>query len=61
LRKQHGEQIVGQIRVNDAILGMRGLKAMFYDGSNLDSNLGITFRGHVIPDFCRNAQRAPNG
>lgn len=40
---------------------MRGLPVMFYDGSSLDPMTGITFRGHSIPDFCKNAQKAPNG
>jgi len=61
LRKKHGEQVIGQVKVDDAVLGMRGLPVMFYDGSQLDANEGITFRGHSIPEFCEKAQKAPKG
>lgn len=49
LRKEKGERVIGQVKVDDAVLGMRGLPIMFYDGSALDANDGITFRGHSIP------------
>ncbi|MFM7859494.1 MAG: hypothetical protein ACKO96_48110 [Flammeovirgaceae bacterium] len=49
LRKLHGEKVIGQVKVDDAVLGMRGLPVMFYDGSSLDPISGITFRGHSIP------------
>ena len=41
--------MIGQVKVDDACLGMRGLPLMFYDGSALDPMKGITFRGHSIP------------
>lgn len=34
---------------------------MFYDGSSLDPISGITFRGHSIPEFCKNSQKVPGG
>jgi len=40
---------------------MRGLPLMFYDGSALDAQSGITFRGYSIPEFQKNAQKAPGG
>ena len=52
LRKEHGEKVIAQVKVDDAVLGMRGLPVMFYDGSQLHSMTGITFRGHSIPEFC---------
>ena len=61
IRKQNGEKVIGQVKVDDAVLGMRGLPVMFYDGSQLDPIHGITFRGHSIPDFCKKAQKAPKG
>jgi len=61
LRKLHGEKVIGQVKVDDAVLGMRGLPVMFYDGSSLDPISGITFRGHSIPEFCSKAQKAPGG
>ncbi len=61
LRKLYGDKGIGQVKVDDAVLGMRGLPAMFYDGSRLDPIKGITFRGHSIPEFCEKSQKAPGG
>jgi citrate synthase len=61
LRKLHGEKTIAQVKVDDAVMGMRGLPLMLYDGSSLDSMTGITFRGHTIPEFCQKAQKAPGG
>lgn len=49
LRKQHGEKVIAQVKVDDAVLGMRGLPLILYDGSSLDPISGITFRGESIP------------
>jgi len=51
LRKEHGNSIIGQIHVDDAILGMRGLPVLFHDGSVLDPIKGITFKGYSIAEF----------
>jgi citrate synthase len=61
LRKKNGEKVIGQVKVDDAVLGMRGLPVMLYDGSSLDPIQGITFRGHSIPEFCQKSQKAPKG
>jgi hypothetical protein len=61
LRKDHGNKIIGEVKVDDAVLGMRGLPLMLYDGSALDPQSGITFRGYSIPEFQKNAQKAPGG
>lgn len=61
LRKKHGDKIIANCKVDDAVLGMRGLPVMLYDGSALDPMSGITFRGHSIPEFCSKAQKAPHG
>jgi len=49
LRKKHGDQVISQVKVDDACLGMRGQPVLLYDGSALDPISGITFRGHSIP------------
>lgn len=49
------------MRVDDAILSMRGLPVLFYDGSALDSVEGITFKGYSIPEFQKKAQKAVGG
>lgn len=61
LRKAKGERVIADVKVDDAVLGMRGLPLMLYDGSALDPMAGITFRGHSIPEFCQKAQKAPGG
>ena len=61
LRKDHGNKVIGQVKVDDAIMGMRGLPVMFYDGSALDSMKGITFHGLSIPEFQDLSQKAPGG
>lgn len=53
--------MIAQVKVDDAVLGMRGLPVLFYDGSSLDPISGITFRGHSIPEFCERSQKAPGG
>lgn len=61
MRKLHGEKVIAEVKVDDAVLGMRGLPVMFYDGSSLDPINGIFFRGHSIPDFCEKSQKAAGG
>jgi citrate synthase len=61
LRKDHGNKVIGQVHVDDAVLGMRGLPVLFYDGSALDAMKGITFKGLSIPEFQKKAQKAKNG
>ena len=41
LRKKNGEKVIGQVKVDDAVLGMRGVPVMLYDGSSLDPIQGI--------------------
>ncbi len=59
LRKAKGDKVIGDVKVDDAVMGMRGLPVIFYDGSILDAMDGITFRGHNIPEFCEKSQKAP--
>ena len=53
--------MIAQIHVDDAVLGMRGLPVLFYDGSALDPMKGITFKGLSIPEFQKQAQKAKGG
>ncbi|KAF8163236.1 citrate synthase-like protein [Crassisporium funariophilum] len=50
LKAEHGETIVGDVKVNNIIGGMRGLKAMLWEASVLDPIEGIRFHGLSIPD-----------
>ncbi|KAG8969653.1 hypothetical protein FRC03_001525 [Tulasnella sp. 419] len=50
LKAEHGDASLGEIKVENVIGGMRGLKAMLWEGSVLDPNEGIRFHGLTIPD-----------
>ncbi|KAF2155689.1 citrate synthase [Myriangium duriaei CBS 260.36] len=48
--KAHGSKKIGDVKVENTIGGMRGLKAMVWEGSVLDANEGIRFHGKTIKD-----------
>ncbi|KAG6878714.1 hypothetical protein C0993_011529 [Termitomyces sp. T159_Od127] len=50
LKAEHGQTVVGDVKVENIIGGMRGLKAMLWDASVLDPIEGIRFHGLSIPD-----------
>jgi citrate synthase len=50
LRTEHGTKSLGQINVEAAMGGMRGMKAMLWEGSVLDPDEGIRFHGLTIPE-----------
>lgn len=50
LKAEHGHKSLGEIKVENAIGGMRGLKSMLWEGSVLDANEGIRFHGKTIKD-----------
>jgi citrate synthase len=50
LLKEHGDQVVGEVTIQQVIQGMRGIKGLVTDVSNLDPNEGIRFRGYTIPE-----------
>ncbi|KAH8833818.1 citrate synthase [Flagelloscypha sp. PMI_526] len=50
LKAEHAQTVVGEVKVENIIGGMRGLKAMLWDASVLDPNEGIRFHGLSIPD-----------
>ncbi|CEL51815.1 citrate synthase [Rhizoctonia solani AG-1 IB] len=50
LRTTHASVKVGDVKIENIIGGMRGLKAMLWEGSVLDPNEGIRFHGLSIPD-----------
>ncbi|KMU78460.1 citrate synthase [Coccidioides immitis RMSCC 3703] len=56
--KEHNDAKIGDVTVANAIGGMRGLKAMIWEGSVLDPEEGIRFHGHTIKD-CQ--QMLPKG
>lgn len=50
LKADYNDKSLGEIKLENLIGGMRGLKVMLWEGSVLDANTGITFHGKSIPD-----------
>lgn len=48
--KAHSGKSIGEVKIENTIGGMRGLKAMVWEGSVLDANEGIRFHGRTIKD-----------
>ena len=51
LLKEHGDAIVGEVSLKQMFGGMRGVKSMIWDPSQLDPEEGIRFRGYSIPQL----------
>lgn len=49
-RKEHGNTKIGEVTVNMAYGGMRGIKGLVTETSVLDAEEGIRFRGYTIPE-----------
>jgi len=49
-RKEHGETVVGEIKVDMVYGGMRSMKGLICETSVLDPEEGIRFRGYTIPE-----------
>src|SRR5271169_3039060 len=58
LRTKYGQKSLGEVTVEASMGGMRGLKAMLWEGSVLDPDEGIRFHGMTIPD-CQ--EKLPKG
>eukprot|EP00924_Labyrinthula_sp_SR-Ha-C_P009616 augustus_masked-scaffold_22-processed-gene-1.36-mRNA-1 protein AED:0.02 eAED:0.02 QI:0/-1/0/1/-1/1/1/0/457 len=51
LKKDHGSKSLGEVTVDQAIGGARGIKSLLWETSLLDAEEGIRFRGHTIPEL----------
>ncbi len=51
MKKKYGDVVLGEVTVDQAIGGARGVKCMLWETSLLDADEGIRFRGHTIPDL----------
>ncbi|KAI9356842.1 citrate synthase [Pilaira anomala] len=49
-KKEYGSKVLGEVTVDQAYGGMRGIKGLVWEGSVLDAEEGIRFRGLTIPD-----------
>ena len=56
MKKKYGHVSLGEVTVDQAVGGARGVKCMLWETSLLDADEGIRFRGHTIPDL----QQGPN-
>ncbi|KAK4053984.1 hypothetical protein OIO90_003629 [Microbotryomycetes sp. JL221] len=61
LRSQHGSKVLGEVTVEQVFGGMRGIKAMLWEPSVLDSEEGIRFWGRTIPECQEVLPTAPGG
>lgn len=51
LRKEKGDLKVGDVNLKQVLTGMRGVKSMVWETSQLDPIEGIRFRGYSIPEL----------
>ncbi|BFZ61074.1 citrate (Si)-synthase [Saitoella coloradoensis] len=61
LKKEHGHKVIQEVTLDQVYGGMRGIKSMVWEGSVLDSEEGIRFRGLTIPDCQAQLPKAPGG
>jgi len=60
-RKEHGATVIGEVTVEMAYGGMRGIKGLVCETSVLDPEEGIRFRGYSIPECQKLLPKAPGG
>lgn len=51
LLKEKGDTVVGEVTLKSVFGGMRGVKSMIWETSELDAQEGIRFRGYTIPEL----------
>lgn len=54
LKAEHGHKSLGEVTVEQALGGARGVKCMVWETSLLDADEGIRFRGQTIPELQKN-------
>lgn len=57
-KKEHGKTVIGEVLLEQAYGGMRGIKGLVWEGSVLDPEEGIRFRGRTIPEIQRELPKA---
>lgn len=58
---EHGDDVVGDIKVSQVYGGMRGMLALICETSKLDPDEGIRFRGYSIPELQEKLPKYPDG
>lgn len=61
LRKDYGNKVIGEVTLDQVYGGARGIKSLVWEGSVLDSEEGIRFRGRTIPECQEQLPKAPGG
>ena len=61
LRKEHKDAKVGDVTVDMVIGGMRGIKGLLTETSDLHPEHGICYRGHTLTDLNVKLPKAKNG
>ncbi len=59
--KEKGDTVVGDVNLKQVFGGMRGVKSMVWETSQLDPIDGIRFRGYSIPELKELLPKAPGG
>ncbi|AGO09994.1 AaceriAAR004Cp [[Ashbya] aceris (nom. inval.)] len=60
-KKEHGKVKIGEVLLEQAYGGMRGIPGVVWEGSVLDPHEGIRFRGRTIPEVQKELPKAANG
>jgi citrate synthase len=60
-RAKHGNDPIGEVTVNMAYGGMRGIKGLVTETSVLDADEGIRYRGYTLPECQELLPAAPGG
>ncbi|KAK0344013.1 citrate (Si)-synthase [Friedmanniomyces endolithicus] len=61
LRKDYGSKVIGEVTLDQVYGGARGIKSLVWEGSVLDAEEGIRFRGKTIPECQELLPKAPGG
>ncbi|KAK6347049.1 citrate (Si)-synthase [Orbilia brochopaga] len=61
LKKEYGSEVLGQVTLEQVYGGARGIKSLVWEGSVLDSEEGIRFRGKTIPECQEVLPKAEGG
>ncbi|KAK7739061.1 citrate synthase [Cytospora paraplurivora] len=59
--KSHSSAVIGELKVEHTLGGMRGLKAMLWEGSVLDADEGIRFHGRTIRECQKELPKGKTG
>jgi citrate synthase len=68
IKKEYGNKVLEQLKVNQVIGGMRGMTGLIYETSKLSATDGISYRDHSLdeimqkaPTFVKGGAPAPEG